>query len=86
MLRTIDSRIKIESNINIKITIHMIEKLHGEINVDEYGNIYGTYHPSTSQIVDKINELIDKINELDVKVNKLSDILKYSDNTNTENY
>lgn len=50
----------------------MIEKLYGEVNKDKYGNIYGTYHPSTSQIVDKINELIDKINELDVKVNKLS--------------
>ena len=50
----------------------MIEKLHDTPNMDKYGNIYGTYHPSTGQIVDKINEIIDKINELDVKVSKLS--------------
>ena len=50
----------------------MIEKLYDTPNMDKYGNIYGTYHPSTSQIVDKINELIDKINELDVKVNNFS--------------
>lgn len=59
----------------------MIEKLYGEVNKDKYGNIYGIYHPSTSQIVDKINEVIDKINELDVKVNNY---LTYSDNVNVE--
>lgn len=50
----------------------MIEKLCGTPNKDIYGNIYGVYHPSTSQIVDKINEIIDKINELDVKVSNFS--------------
>ena len=72
MIDIVVYRVKIEININIKITIQMIEKLHDTPNMDKYGNIYGTYHPSTSQIVDKINEIVDKINELDVKVSKLS--------------
>lgn len=48
MLRTIDSRIKIESNINIKITIHMTSKIVDKIN----------------ELIDKINELDVKVNKL----------------------
>ena len=41
----------------------MIERLYYYPIIDECGNYYGYNHPSTSQIVDKINEIIDTINQ-----------------------
>ena len=49
----------------------MVDKLKFTPETDRYGNTYGLYSPTNTQLTDKINELIDEIHELHSKVSEL---------------
>ena len=50
----------------------MIKKLTFRLNVDKYGNCYGTIPPTKYEIIDKINELIDNTNKQQTSKMKFS--------------
>lgn len=51
----------------------MAEKLEFTPNTDQYGNTYGIYPPTITQLTDKVNELIDEVEQLRCKVSELEE-------------
>ena len=49
----------------------MAKKLKFTPDTDRYGNTYGTYPPTITQLTDKFNELIDEVEELRSKVSEM---------------
>ena len=51
----------------------MAEKLELTPETDRYGNTYGAYPPTRTQLTDKVNELIDEVEQLRSKVSELEE-------------
>ena len=50
-----------------------MKKLKFTADTDRYGNTYGLYPPTITQLTEKVNEVIDEIEQLRSKVSELEE-------------
>ena len=51
----------------------MAEKLNFTPKTDQYGNTYGEYPPTNTQLTNNVNELIDEVEQLRSKISELEE-------------